>query len=200
MGVPGGTPLCPPDLANLKNSIASTHRVGHRIPALFALDYLYQQQDKFSSNGHPPQKAIFLSGLIKEFIASIEKGEPNWRLFDGTPYNETMERLRGERGSTLESANQINRYDQATAGLRLNGEKPDVLIQEDGKAFLTIDAAGIVTGLSPSYLRTATRRGKLQTELVPGYGALRFVFLDDLWDFFENRKKPGRPRKIQPNK
>ena len=165
----------------------------HRSPAYKGLEHLHRQRAKFSSNGHDSEQKRELDSLTEMFYRSILNGEPDWELFATTPYNEIMERLRGEGGTDSESSEEQNLYDLIREHLRLNGTEPDIVLRPDGSVLLSTGAAARMVGRKQRTITNYTTQGVIKAQRIEGYGNGVFISLEDIWDFADNRQPQGRP-------
>ena len=144
-------------------------------------------------------RAPFFARAIR-FIPAQLKGSGNGHKdepVDPDAYNGDMPAERGESRPQPEN-DSTNLYEKLIDGLPLNGERPPFLVvDQEGKAYLGMEAAAGVAGLSETYLHALVYEGRL--EAIKLNGRTKVVHLDSFLDFLKNgRRKPGRPRKNTP--
>jgi len=93
--------------------------------------------------------------------------------------------------------NAIGLYESLVADSRLKGYKPGaVLVDEDGKVYLSIKDAVHISKLSPERLRGLVSENRLDA-IQPG-GRDLFISLESVDRYLSiERREPGRPRKDQ---
>jgi len=117
-------------------------------------------------------------------------------------YNDDHMTERRERIPSVEPVSKLelipdstNLYEHMIEGLPLKGERPPFLVvDQEGKAYLGMESAARVAGLSETYIHGLIYEGRI--EAMKLNGRAKVVHLDSLIDFLRNgRQKPGRPRK-----